>query len=248
MAMALCDGWLETNTLNGHQMFACANNFSKLQDNCKKRGIQPCHDSFEVVQNSDVIILAVKPYMIEDVVKPIRHKLGEKIVVSVAACYNYEKYINIFDKGTHFISTIPNTPVSVGEGVIVCENKHTLTESQLTLFEQLFQSIALVECVGTHQLSVAGTISGCGPAFVNMFIEALGDAGVKYGLTRDMAYRLASQMIVGTGKMQMVTQKHPGTLKDAVCSPGGTTIKGVTKLEEEGFRNAVIKAIDAIEG
>ncbi len=97
-------------------------------------------------------------------------------------------------------------------------------------------------------MSVAGTLAGCGPAFAAMFIEALADGAVKYGLSRADAYRLASQMLAGTGKMQLKTNEHPGVMKDAVTSPGGTTIKGVAALEENGFRNAIIKAMDAIEG
>ena len=101
--------------------------------------------------------------------------------------------------------------------------------------------------VETHLLSAAGTLAGCGPAFAAMFLEALGDAGVKHGLPRALAYRLASQMLAGTGKLQLATGSHPGQMKDAVCSPGGTTIVGVAALEEHGLRAAVIDAIDAIE-
>ena len=101
--------------------------------------------------------------------------------------------------------------------------------------------------VETHLLSVAGTVAGCGPAFAAMFIEALSDAGVKHGLPRALSYRLASQMLAGTAKLQLATNAHPGQMKDAVCSPGGTTIVGVAALEKNGFRHAVIDAIDAIE-
>ena len=97
-------------------------------------------------------------------------------------------------------------------------------------------------------LSTASAIAGCGPAFAAMFLEALGDAGVKHGLPRAAAYRLAAQMMMGTAKLHLETGTHPGAMKDAVCSPGGTTIKGVASLEKDAFRGAVINAIDAIEG
>ena len=145
------------------------------------------------------------------------------------------------------MSTIPNTPVSIGEGIIIAENRHSLSNEEYQLVEELFSKIALLQFVDSKQLSIAGTLSGCGPAFTSMFIEALADAAVKHGLTREISYKLASQMVAGTGKLQIATGKHPGEMKDAVCSPGGTTIVGVATLERKGLRSAVIDAIDAIE-
>ena len=113
--------------------------------------------------------------------------------------------------------------------------------------QELFGHLGLVQPVESRLLGIAGTLSGCGPAFVSMFIEALGDAGVKHGLPRAMAYRLAGQMVAGTGRMQVETGAHPGAMKDAVCSPGGTTIVGVAELERGGMRAAVINAVDAIQ-
>ncbi len=248
MAKAMATGWLKTETLTGTQMYACANDYEKLCKTCEEMGVQACKTSLDVVKAVDVVILAVKPYMIEEVVAPIKEVLKEKIVISVAAGYPFERYEMVLSEGTHHISTIPNTPVSIGEGIIVCENKHSLTEDEWNYVEELLSTIGLVQVVDTKVLSVAGTICGCGPAFVSMFLEALGDAAVKYGIPREVAYRLSGQMIAGTGKMQVTTGEHPAKMKDAVCSPAGTTIKGVSALEEYGFRSAVIKAIDAIEG
>ena len=123
-----------------------------------------------------------------------------------------------------------------------------MSADEFAAFEQLFSKSALIQPVESHLLSVAGTVAGCSPAFISMFLEALGDAGVKHGLPRALAYRLAGQALCGTGKMHVETGTHPGAMKDAVCSPGGTTIKGVSALEHHGFRSAVIDAIDAIEG
>ena len=112
---------------------------------------------------------------------------------------------------------------------------------------RLFAKLGLAEFADEKMMSAAGTLAGCGPAFAAMFIEALGDAAVKHGVARADAYRMASQMIVGTGKLQLASGQHPGAMKDAVCSPGGTTIIGVAALERKGFRSAVIDAIDAIQ-
>lgn len=248
MAQALATGLLYKKVVKPEQIYACAKNWEKLCENTKPNGMNPCKDAHEVVNQADLVVIAVKPYMIEEVIAPIKESLRGKIVFSVVAGYPFEKYEKVLEKGTHHISTIPNTPVFIGEGIIVCEEKHSLTEDEWELVKQLFSPIALIQPVDTKLLSVAGTVCGCGPAFVSMFLEALGDAGVKYGIPREIAYRLAGQMIAGTGKLQVTTKAHPGAMKDAVCSPGGTTIKGVASLEKNGFRSAVIEAIDAIEG
>ena len=104
-----------------------------------------------------------------------------------------------------------------------------------------------VETVPSSQMGIAGTLSGCGPAYAAMFLEALGDAGVFHGLPRELAYRLAAQMLAGAGKLQLETGEHPGAMKDAVCSPGGTTILGVAELERRGFRGTVIEAVHAVQ-
>ena len=248
MAQAMANGLLYKDVVKPSQIYACAKNWDKLCENTRTKGMNPCKDAKEVAEQSDLIIVAVKPYMIEDVLMPIREILKEKIVVSVAAGCPFARYEEFLMEGTHHLSTIPNTPISIGEGIIVCEEQHSLSEEEYQLFESIFSKIALIQSVDTAHLSVAGTVSGCGPAFVSMFLEALGDAGVKHGLTREVAYRLAGQMIAGTGKLQVISGTHPAAMKDAVCSPGGTTIVGVAALEKAGIRSAVIEAIDAIEG
>ena len=147
----------------------------------------------------------------------------------------------------HVICTIPNTPIAVGQGVIVAESKDSLTDEQRQLVEELFKPVALFERVDTAQMSIASVVSGCGPAYAAMFIEALADAGVKHGLARNTAYRLAGKMVQGTGALQIATGQIPAAMKDAVCSPGGTTIKGVAALEQHGFRGSIIAAVDAVE-
>lgn len=247
MAQAMVQGFITYGKMDPDCFYACAKNYDKLLNNTKKYGIHACQDSKEVVKYSDVIILAVKPYLIEEVVKPICDDLKHKMVISVAAGYHFEKYSQILKEETAHISTIPNTPISCGEGIVVAENKHNLNAEQLELFMQLFKDIALVEFVDTHLLSIGGTIAGCTPAYAAMFIEALGDAGVKHGLPRLTAYKLAAKMLAGTGKLYLAEGQHPGVMKDAVCSPKGTTIKGVAALEKNGFRHAIIEAIDAAE-
>lgn len=248
MAQALADGLLYKKAVAPSCLYACARDYEKLRRNCERRGMTPCRDALTLAQESDMVIVAVKPYLVAEVLSPICEVLRERAVVSVAAGYPFERYEEVLLPGTRHLSTIPNTPVSVGEGIIICERKHSLSEEDYRHFEEIFSQIGLVQPVETAQLGVAGTISGCGPAFASMFLEALADAGVKHGLPRALAYQLSSQMIVGTGALQLSSGAHPGAMKDAVCSPGGTTIKGVAALERGGLRAAVLDAIDAIEG
>jgi pyrroline-5-carboxylate reductase len=134
----------------------------------------------------------------------------------------------------------------VGEGVLLFEERNTLTPEEHAEVKKLFAAVGLVQELPSHLMGIGGTVTGCGPAFVDLFIEAYGDAAVKYGLKREDAYKLISQMVLGSAKLQLATGTHPGVLKDNVCSPAGTTIRGVTSLEEHGFRNACIKSVDAI--
>ncbi len=248
MAQAMAQGLVDSGALSGEHIHACAGHFDKLQASAEKLGVNAYREAAEVVRASDFVVLAVKPYLIEQVVEPVRDLLADKAVISVAAGRDFAFYEGVLAPNSRHLSTIPNTPIAVGAGVIACEQRHSLTDEQLQTFENLFGRIALIEWVDGKLLSTASSIAGCGPAFAAMFLESLGDAGVKHGLPRATAYRLAAQMMMGTAKLHLETGTHPGAMKDAVCSPGGTTIKGVAALEKDGFRGCVIDAIDAIEG
>lgn len=247
MAQAIAEGLIYKNALLSNQIYACSKNWDKLCNNTLVKGFNPCQDANELVEKVEMVIIAVKPHLVKEVILPIKEKLVGKIVISVVVNYLYEQYEEILEKGTHHLSILPNTPISVGEGIVICEHKHSLSDSELNAFINLFSQVALIEKVDTNNFGVAGTISGCGPAFTCLYIEALSDAAVMHGLPRELSYKLASQMVVGTAKMQLINQLHPGIMKDAVCSPKGTTIVGVATLERKGFRSAVIDAVDAIQ-
>lgn len=248
MAQAILGGFIKCGAVKGSEVYASAGNYEKLKKNCEKYGCNACRTNAEVVKESELIVIALKPDKIAEIMTPLAADMKGKIAVSIAAGYTFDKYKDILGIEAHYICTIPNTPVSVGEGITICESRHSLDEKEYGMFYNLFSSIGLVQPVETKLVGAAGTIAGCSPAFASMFLEALGDAGVKYGLPRNTAYELAAQMMCGTGKLYMSTKQHPGAMKDAVCSPGGTTIRGVAALEKAGFRDAVISAIDEIEG
>ena len=245
MAQAMAKGLVEHAGFDGGRITACAAHFDKLETSCKPLGANAVHTPAEVAEASDLIIVAVKPYMVADVLAPAREALAGKAVVSVAAGLLFDFYEDLLGAGSHHLSTIPNTPIAVGCGVIACEQKHSLSTDEWATFAGLFGGIALIEPVAGHLLSTASAVAGCGPAFAAMFLESLADGGVKNGLPRATAYRLAAQMMAGTAQLHLATGTHPGAMKDAVCSPGGTTIKGVAALEAAGLRNALISAVDA---
>ena len=214
MAQAIAQGLVDAGVVNGGDIVACAAHYDKLEASTAKLGARPLHSAREVAAAADVVVIAIKPYQIESVIKPIADEFAKngRFVVSIAAGWDLAKYQKLFGdlaQSIHIQCTIPNTPMAVGKGVLVTETDNTLTD---------------------------------------MYIEALGDAGVQYGLQRATAYRLAAKMVEGVGALYMATGTHPGAMKDAVCSPGGTTIRGVAKLEKDGFRGAVIDAVDAIVG
>ena len=227
MAQAMAKGLVEHAGFDGGRITACAAHFDKLKASCKPLGANAVHTPAEVAEASDLVIVAVKA------------------VVSVAAGLLFDFYEDLLGAGSHHLSTIPNTPIAVGCGVIACEQKHSLATDEWETFTGLFGGIALIEPVAGHLLSTASAVAGCGPAFAAMFLESLADGGVKNGLPRATAYRLAAQMMAGTAQLHLATGTHPGAMKDAVCSPGGTTIKGVAALEAAGLRNALISAVDA---
>ena len=177
-----------------------------------------------------------KQYLDEEDIK-------QKTIISIVAGYSHEKYEQLLP-GCHHLTVMPNTPAHVLQGMTLFEKDNTLDEQELAYAKSLFESIGEVCVIDNYQMVAGGALTGCGPAFVYMFIEALADGAVLNGLPRDRAYQLASQMVLGAAQMVKETQLHPGILKDQVCSPGGITIKGVKALEENNFRNAVIEAIN----
>lgn len=246
MASAICDGLLFREAVRPGNIYACARDREKLAARCEARGINAVNDASEVAASSDIIVLGVLPHQVEGVVTDAAEALRGKPVFSIAAGIDYARFVSFLGEGYNHISTIPNTPVAVGEGIIVAEKTHSLTPDQLRLFEGIFGRIARIEYFSSELLSLGGTGAGCAPAFADVFIEALADGLVKHGMSRQQAYIIVPQMLMGTAAYMMKSGRHPGELKDAVCTPGGTTIEGISALEEAGFRHAVIYAVDKI--
>ncbi|WP_419024582.1 pyrroline-5-carboxylate reductase [Emergencia sp.] len=246
MAGATSAGLMLSGAIKPEQIYACANNYDKLCRKAAADGVHPCKTALEVIETCDVIFIGVKPYMVESVMSPLKDALDGKIIVSLAA-NTYHDVLEEIMPASHHVATAPNTPVSACEGIFICEEENTLAAEEKTFVHELLENLGLVLWMDRDHMGIGGVIAGCTPAFVSMFMEALGDAGCKHGLTRPVVYKLIAQMLAGTGKMALKSGDHPGQMKDAVCSPAGTTIVGVSTLEKNGFRFAVIDAIDQIQ-
>ena len=238
MAQALCAGFVNSGKIAAESVYAYAPHYDKLVKNSEKYGFTPCKTLAELVDAVDTVI--------NDVLVEIGERLHGKALVSVAAGWDFKKYSEYFDSSVRVQFVMPNTPAMVYEGVMLFEAQNSLEEEERTQIKELFAAVGIVEELPSNLMGIGGAVTGCGPAFVDLFIEGYADAAVKYGVPRQTAYRLISQMILGSAKLQLETGEHPGVLKDNVCSPAGTTICGVASLEESGLRSACIKSIDAI--
>ena len=202
----------------------------------------------EIAEKCDLIFLSVKPQMMESVLTSISSILQNRndsfVLCTMAASLTCKKILAMANVNCPIIRIMPNTPCEIGCGVVQYCGQNVSNEL-LKEFADLIQKAGLVDLIDENKIDAASAVSGCGPAFVYMFIEALADGGVACGLTRAQAIEYAAKMVEGSAKMVLETHKHPGALKDAVCSPAGTTIQGVKALEENGFRGATMNAVIA---
>ena len=208
-------------------------------------------DNAEIAATADFIFLGVKPQMMADMldgIAPIlkeRKNKGESFtLITMAAGLTIERIGELAKGDYSIIRIMPNTPAAIGEGMILYAENGVDT-AVLEAFTELMKGAGRLAKLPEKLIDAGSAVSGCGPAFVYMFIEALADGGVQAGLPRAQAYELAEQTLIGSAKLAMQSGKHPGELKDAVCSPGGTTIEGVRTLEEGGFRGIVMDAVIA---
>ncbi len=256
MALAIAEGWVKKGLVAADEMCAFAPHQQKLANNAARIGFRPMASAAEAVRASDTVVIACKPYQIKSVLSELGEELKGKALWSIAAGWTKETFDTAIAEvlGIPATETIPvrvqcmmpNTPAMVGEGVFLFEEAGSLEASELAEMKLLFEGLGVVVELPTHLMGIGGVISGCGPAFVDVYMEAFADAAVKYGISRPTAYQLVAQTVLGSAKLQQVTGEHPGVLKDAVCSPSGTTICGVAALEKAGFRSACIECIDAI--
>lgn len=244
MAGAIARGIVKSGFIDGSDIIAYDINPQQLES-IKEYGIIIGESEKDIINQSEIVFVGVKPQVVEKVLLPLKEELKGKAIISIVLGYDFKKYNSLLDTSTRHIFVMPNTPALVLKGMSLIEDEHSLTHQEYEFTKQMFQSIGEVEIVPSHLMSVGGALSGCGPAFIYMIIEALADGAVKEGMPRAMAYKLASQTVLGSGTMQLKTGIHPGILKDNVCSPGGSTIRGVEALEKHGLRAALMDAISS---
>lgn len=193
---------------------------------------------------ADILFLCVKPKIYFNVIDEIKERINEsQIIVSIAPGITLEAIEKGFGKKIKLVRTMPNTPAMVLEGMTAMVCNSNISDSEKEYVKSLLSSFGKCAEVSESLMDVVTSVSGSSPAYVYMFIEAMADAAVHDGMPRNLAYEFASQAVLGSAKMVLETGKHPGELKDMVCSPGGTTIEAVTILEEKGMRSAVIEAM-----
>lgn len=248
MAQAMAKGFISAGLAKGETIISSCHptDLVSLQA-FKDLGAESITENLPVVQKSEVVIVAVKPYIVPIALADVK-KSGvdaDKLFLSVAMGVTTKQLEQLLPKQARVIRVMPNTPALVQSGASVFVKGAAATDRDVNITKKLLQSIGICEEVSEAWMDAVTALSGSGPAYVYIFIEALADGGVKMGLPRDLAYRLASQTVLGAGKMVRDTRQHPGVLKDDVTSPGGSTATGLHFLEQSSFRSAVIGAVEA---
>jgi pyrroline-5-carboxylate reductase len=245
MAEALLDGLLASKTVGPSELWA-TDVSAERRDLVKRRfGLRVGADNREAVAWADAVLLAVKPQTLGSVLDEVAPALGGRLVISIAAGVPIAKIAERLPQQARVIRVMPNMPAMVREGISALAAGPGVTEQDLDLARRIFEAVGRVVTVEERLLSAVTAVSGSGPAFVFVALEALADGGVKMGLPRATAELLAAQTVLGAARTVLESSEHPGRLKDRVASPGGTTIAGLHRLEQDGFRAALMAAVEA---
>lgn len=244
MGKAIIKGLINSGLVDKSQIIASSKT-EKTRDSIKTEfNIGVFVDNATIVQKSDYLILAVKPNMHDEVLEEIRSSVKPNIVVITIAAGISIQYLKDKLKNTNkFVKAMPNTPARVGLGMTALSIGDGLDKEEIDNVLSIFNSFGRTEIIDEKLMDAVTAVSGSSPAYVYMMIEAMADGAVLQGMKRDQAYVFAAQAVMGAAKMVLETGSHPGDLKDKVCSPGGTTIEAVSKLEEKGFRTAILEAM-----
>lgn len=244
MASAMIGGIIQAGIVPANHVICSDLSEEKLKDLESRYGVNTTTNNIEVTTKSDILVLAVKPQFYPSVIKEIKAQINDNtIVVVIAAGQKIETIKNLFEKDVKVVRAMPNTPALVGEGMAALSPCPGILPEELELICNIFNSFGRCEIITENLMDAVTAVSGSSPAFIFMIIEAMADGAVLEGMPRDKAYTFAAQAVLGSAKMVLETGKHPAQLKDMVCSPGGTTIEGVSVLEDNGLRASLIRAI-----
>ncbi|MGG3943857.1 pyrroline-5-carboxylate reductase [Peribacillus psychrosaccharolyticus] len=246
MAQAMIEGMIGKRIVLPEQIKASTATEGSLTKLIDTYHILGSLDNQEVASFADYLFLAVHPSLYPAVIEQIKNAVkSEVIIITIAAGISIKQVETSFGRKIKVIRTMPNTPSLVGEGMTALSPNSTVNENDLAEVLELLNSFGKTQVFQEHSMDAVPAISGSSPAYVYMFIEALADGGVRDGIPRKDAYIMAAQAVLGAAKMVLETGKHPGALKDDVCTPGGSTIEAVAALESSGFRKSVLDAMKA---
>lgn len=246
MARAMISGIIDKGVASPDEIMGSA----RTQETCdkikKEFDIFTTTDNLKVATSVDVLVIAIKPQMYAEVLPGLNGVIKkDAIVVSIAAGKTLKDIAGYLGKGVKTVRLMPNTPAMVGAGITAVTPNECVSRDELSTVLKMCESFGSYEIIPEKCMDAFCAVAGSSPAYVFMYIEALADAGVKAGLPRAQALKAAAQSTLGSAKLLLDTGKHPGVLKDMVCSPGGTTIEAVQVLEDMGFRAAVMDAVEA---
>lgn len=243
MGSAILGGMITSGLVSPEAVTVADQNEAALRTLQERYQITVTTDNVFAAEKAEILILAVKPGIYSSLIREIRDAVREDaVIVSIAAGQSIARVEELFARKIRLVRVMPNTPALVGEGMSALSPNESVPEDELRDVLAIFESFGRAEVVPERLMDTVTGVSGSSPAYVYMLIEAMADAAVADGMMRSQAYQFATQSVLGAAKMVLETGKHPGELKDMVCSPGGTTIEAVAVLEKEGFRNAVISA------
>ncbi|HHX12874.1 MAG TPA: pyrroline-5-carboxylate reductase [Clostridiales bacterium] len=235
------------NTFTDKEVIYSSGPIDYMEELAKETGLPYTKDNVTVAKNSKYLILAVKPQIFPIILEEIRDNITKNhIVISIAVGITIDSIKKSLGQDIRVVRAMPNTPAQVNEGMTgISYSEDDFSEEERKILGQFFSSFGKYEVFDEKSMNAVGCASGSSPAYAYMFIEALADSVVSLGISRDKAYSMVAQTLLGSAKMVLESGEHPAKLKDSVCSPGGTTITGVKALEEHGFRNAIMKATEA---
>ncbi len=245
MGEALIKGLLAANLVPAEAIHATDVRLERLKELNRQYGIQISSDNAELIRHADIVILAVKPQVMDAVLTEIAPAITRrKLLISIAAGVSTAKMRAVLRKDARLIRVMPNTPALVLEGVTAVAKAEGLEADDLETAGEIFSAVGRVVVLGEELMDAVTGLSGSGPAYIAVVIESLADGGVRMGLDRITAMTLATQTVLGAAALLRETGLHPGAVKDMVCSPGGTSIAGIAALEEGGIRTTFIKAVE----
>lgn len=246
MASAMIGGMLQKDMVTPGEIIGSCRTEETAQKIADRFGIETTTDNSIVAQAADILILAVKPQFFQEVIARIKDEVNaDALIISIAAGKTMDYIETQFGRPLKLVRCMPNVPALVGEGITSVSRNERVSDEEMKQAMDLLSGMGKTSEIPERLIDAVVGVSGSSPAYVFLFIEAMADGAVAAGMPRSQAYEFAAQAVLGSARMVLETGRHPGELKDMVCSPGGTTIQAVKVLEEKGFRAAVMDAMEA---